>query len=179
VTHGLQVQFDGLLRKAFMAAAAAAAGGRQQASPAGGEGDGEGRGLGKAGGGLQVPAGAGREPWWLPRAPRDVSQLLQASPGDTVRLLGPRSDVDMPQVLPVGMSGALPQAGLVAGGASVAGFEPGCDKGEGSCGEGEGEPVTVLPVMCRALDVQFARLMREVLHSSCAARGGSSRGPSP
>jgi hypothetical protein len=179
VTQGLQVQFDGLLRKAFMAAAAAAAGGRSQASrasgSASGDGDSEGGGSGDAGSALQGQAGPGREPWWLPRAPRGVAQLLQASPGDTVRLLGARADLDVPQRLPVGLSGALPEAVLVAEGPSVAGFESGCDKGEG--GWDEAEPITVLPVMCRALDVQFARLMREVLHSSCAARGGSRATP--
>jgi hypothetical protein len=164
VTQGLQVQFDGLLRKAFMAAAAAAAAGagRQWSAQGGGE----------AGDGVQaVPAR--REPWWLRKAPRDVSGLLQASADDFVSSSPGSNSAGGTDGL---MSEAVPV--LVAGGSGASpggdcAVEGGCQAGVSADLDGR-EPVVVLPVMSRALDAQFARLMREVLHSSLAT-GGSSR----
>lgn len=165
VTQGLQVQFDGLLRKAFMAAAAAAAGGRQTPTQSGEE----------ATTGVQARASGRREPWWLPKAPRDVSGLLQAAPEGNVgaSLLGDGSACSTDRLgLQAAVGTAAAGNSVGSSSASEGGLEAGIDGRAGS-----GEPVLVLPVMSRALDAQFARLMREVLHSSLAA-GGGSRGSS-
>lgn len=157
VTQGLQVQFDGLLRKAFMAAAAAAAGSRG--------------------------APPGVQPWWLPKAPRDVSGLLQAPApeGSGVKGGGSGCGTD-------GLGGPGPAQRLGAGSVGAGAASSGGVTVEGgvvpvAAGVGEGgpagaEPVLVLPVMSRALDAQFARLMREVLHSSLSTGGGSGAGGS-
>lgn len=163
VTQGLQVQFDGLLRKAFMAAAAAAApaAGRHSPTQAGDE----------ASSGMQTAVR--REPWWLPKAPRDVAGLLQANAddfGSSSPGINSANGTDGlgSEAVPALEAGGLGQS---LGRDSIG--EGGCQVG-GSGGPDGREPVVVLPVMSRALDAQFARLMREVLHSSLAA-GGSSR----
>ena len=132
---------------------------RQQQAPGG-----AGRAVVDEDGVLPAPAVPAREPWWLPR-PRNVSGLLQSAADDmdTTSSRGGSS---------VGGGGDR------AGAAGASGVEAGsgrvCDGAYGgACVTGEaggvGEPVLVLPVMSRALDVQFARLLREVLHSSLAA----------
>lgn len=171
VTQGLQVQFDGLLRKAFMAAAAAAAGGggsrRRHSSSRSGEQDEESEDGPAVGGGMgDDGVGQRREPWWLPRPPANVSGLLQADASTTnsggIGSGGVDGGAEL-QLVGVG-------SGAAAGVAAESEGRP-----AGSAGAG-GEPVLVLPVMSRALDAQFARLMREVLHSSLAAGGGGRGG---
>jgi hypothetical protein len=154
VTQGLQVQFDGLLRKAFMAAAAAAAGSRG--------------------------APAAVQPWWLPKAPRDVSGLLQAPAPEGSGVEGSGSGCGTDGLAGPGPAQRLGAGSVGAGAASSGGVEGGVPAaaGVGEGGPAGAEPVLVLPVMSRALDAQFARLMREVLHSSLSTGGGSRAGGS-
>jgi len=161
VAQGLQVQFDGLLRKAFMVAAAAAAGERQhreqQLQPQQQQGSSE-------------PAAERQgEPWWLPGS-RDVSRLMQSAADEGAAANRRAGDSGRGADDAGCSSSSSGGAGIVDDAAASAVVGGGLDGGVAG-----GEPVLVLPVMSRALDAQFARLMREVLHSSLAA-GGANRG---
>lgn len=170
VAQGLMVQFDGLLRKAFMAAAAAAGQRQQQAEGTGGDGA-------DASWPMLMPAQ--REPWWLPR-PHNVSGLLQAAAVSEGGSTGFSNDVGNDDVsslsVPVdARCSSVSADGVVASdGIGASGTAERAAVSGGNT-DGSAQPVLVLPVMSRMLDAQFARLMREVLHSSLAAGGGSRR----